>query len=215
MPEFDNDSGSFAAWDRREFPSLFTVEETARRVGHYKWMEMKLFELTGAWLAAAPELEVKYRLGLHCYQHAFHADLWGKRLPELREMNPQRLTAPPNDEMMAFIEALAVAGEAEPAVGQTIERMVGLYRVLLPHLIATYTFHLNNTATVSDAPTVRALELCLRDEMEQWREGELLLQSLLDSPELLGRAADHQRELAVLLLDAGGVAGPGSAGMWL
>jgi hypothetical protein len=210
MADLGYNRAPFAAWDRREAPGSFTVEETARRVGHYKWIEMKLFELTGAWLAAVPELEVSYRLGLHCYEHAFHAELWARRLPELREMNPQRLTVAPNAELEEFVEAIASSNESD----HTIEKLVALYRVLLPQLIATYTFHRNNSATVSDAPTVRALELCLRDDMEQWREGEMLLLSLLDSPETIERAAGHQRVLAGLLLRSGGIAGPGSAGMW-
>ena len=35
---------SFTPWDRRELPGLFTVDETARRIGNYKWIEMRLFE---------------------------------------------------------------------------------------------------------------------------------------------------------------------------
>ena len=54
---------------------------------------MKLFEALGGWVATVPELDVKMRLGTHCYHHAWHAELWHKRLPELREMNPDRLTA--------------------------------------------------------------------------------------------------------------------------
>ena len=84
----------FAPWDRRELPGIFTVEESARRVGNYKWIEMRLFEVLGGWVATVPELDVKLRLGTHCYHHAWHAELWHKRLPELREMNPERLTAP-------------------------------------------------------------------------------------------------------------------------
>ena len=38
---------AFAPWDRRELPGLFSVEETARRVGNYKWAEMRLFEALG------------------------------------------------------------------------------------------------------------------------------------------------------------------------
>ena len=45
----------FAPWDRRELPGLFDVEETARRVGNYKWAEMKLFEALGGWVATVPE----------------------------------------------------------------------------------------------------------------------------------------------------------------
>src|SRR5688572_31778326 len=48
----------------------------------------------------------KLRLGTHCYHHAWHAELWHKRLPELREMNQDRLTAPPNDELVAFVDAM-------------------------------------------------------------------------------------------------------------
>src|SRR3546814_4627208 len=67
----------------------FTVEESARRVGHYKWIEMRLFEVLGGWVATVPELDVKLRLGTHCYHHAWHAELWHKRLPELRERSEE------------------------------------------------------------------------------------------------------------------------------
>ena len=38
------------------------------------------------WVATVPELDVKLILGRHCYHHAWHAELWHKRLPELREL---------------------------------------------------------------------------------------------------------------------------------
>ena len=91
----------FAPWDRRTLPGLFDVDETAERVGHYKWVETKLFEALGGWVATVPELDVKLRLGTHCYHHAWHADLFDKRLPELREMKTDRLTVPANDQLVA------------------------------------------------------------------------------------------------------------------
>jgi hypothetical protein len=198
----------FAPWDRRVLPGRFSVEETARRVGHYKWTEMRIFELMGGWVATVPELDIKFRLGTHCYHHAWHSELWHKRLPELREMNPERLTVPPNDGYVAFIEAL---GEPE-GPDQTIEKLVGLYRVLLPRLIATYTYHVRNSSEITDAPTIRSLNFCLQDDLEEWREGEMLIQSLLDTSALVERAAARQAELEALLVTAGGVAGPGSVG---
>jgi hypothetical protein len=198
---------AFAPWDRRELPGTFTVEETARRVGHYKWTEMKLFEALGGWIATVPELDVKMRLGTHCYHHAWHADLWNKRLPELREMNTERLTVPP-DGMEAFIAAMTEPEDQD----QTIEKLVGVYRVLIPHKIAAYTFHLNNTSTITDAPTIRTLKLALQDEFEDWRDGEMLLQSLIETEDEVERAAAHQVKLEKLLLAAGGIAGPGSIG---
>ena len=124
-------------------------------MGNYKWVEQRLFEALGGWVATVPELDVKLKLGTHCYKHAWHAELWHKRLPELREMNPDRLTVPANDDVVAFMDAVT-----EPeAPDETIEKLVGVYRVLIPRKIAAYTFHLNNTSTITDAPTIRSLEV--------------------------------------------------------
>ncbi len=197
----------FAPWDRRELPGSFSVEETARKVGNYKWIEMRLFEALGGWVATVPELDVKMRLGTHCYKHAWHAELWHKRLPELREMNPDRLTVPAQG-MEEFVAAMT-----EPeAADLTIEKLVGVYRVLIPHKIAAYTYHLNNTSRITDAPTIRSLGFALEDEFEDWRDGEMLLQSLIETEDEVQRAADHQARLEKLMLAAGGIAGPGSIG---
>ena len=198
----------FAPWDRRELPGAFGVEESARRVGHYKWIEMRLFEALGGWVATVPELDVKMRLGTHCYHHAWHAELWHKRLPELREMNPERLTVPPNDEMVTFVEALTEPEDAD----QTIEKLVGVYRVLIPAKVAAYTYHLNGTSTITDAPTIRSLKFAIQDEIDDWRDGEMLLQSLIETDDEVERAAAHQAKLQRLLLAAGGIAGPGTLG---
>ncbi len=199
---------AFAPWDRRELPGAFDVDETARRVGHYKWVEMRLFEALGGWVATVPELDVKLRLGTHCYKHAWHADLWNKRLPELREMNTDRLTLPPNDEFVAFMDAIT-----EPeGPDQTLEKLVGVYRVLIPHKIAAYTYHLNNTSNITDAPTMRSLKFVIADEFDDWRDGEMIIQSLIENEADVQRAAAHQAKCEALIVKAGGIAGPGSIG---
>ena len=198
----------FAPWDRRTLPGIFDVEESARRVGNYKWAEMKLFEVLGGWVATVPELDVKMRLGTHCYKHAWHSELWHKRLPELREMNPERLTVPPNDAMVRFVEAMT-----EPEAPElTIEKLVGVYRVFIPRFIAAYTYHLNGTSEITDAPTIRSLKFILHDEFEDWRDGEMILQSLIETPEEVARAAAHQQRLEVIMIEAGGIAGVGTLG---
>jgi hypothetical protein len=82
----------------------------------------------------------------------------------------------------------------------------------LPHLIAAYTYHLNNTSQITDAPTIRSINFCLQDDMEEWREGEMIIQSLIETPEEVERAAAHQAKLNKLMLAAGGAVGPGSIG---
>jgi hypothetical protein len=95
----------------------------------------------------------------------------------------------------------------------TIEKLVGVYRVLIPHKIGAYTFHLNNTSTITDAPTIRSLKFVLQDELEDWRDGEMLIQSLIETPEDVERATRHQARLETLMVAAGGVTGPGSIGL--
>ena len=56
----------------------------------------------------------------------------------------------------------------------TIEKLVGVYRVLIPRFIAAYTYHLNGTSTITDAPTIRSLKFALQDEFDDWRDGEML-----------------------------------------
>jgi len=199
---------AFAPWDRRGLPGLFGVVESARRVGNYKWLEMRLFEALGGWVATVPELDVKLVLGRQCYHHAWHAELWNKRLPELREMNTERLTEPPNEEMVKFVDA--VRDPEAPEL--TIEKLVGVYRVLIPRKIAAYTFHMNATSRITDAPTIRSLRFVLQDEMEDWREGEMLLQSLIQTPEEVKRASRRQQALEDLIRSAGGITGPGTLG---
>ena len=162
----------------------------------------------GGWIATIPELDIKMRLGAHCYHHAWHADLWNQRLPELREMKPERLTVPANDAIVRFIEAMT-----EPEAPElTIEKLVGVYRVLIPHFISAYTYHRNNTSEITDAPTIRSINFILQDEFDDWRDGEMMLQSLITTPEHVQRAASHQAKLEAIMVEAGGITGPGSIG---
>jgi hypothetical protein len=123
-------------------------------------------------------------------------------------MNPDRLTQPANDAMVRFVDALT-----EPEAPElTIEKLVGVYRVYIPRFIAAYTFHKNNTSQITDAPTIRSLTFILQDEFEDWRDGEMMIQSLIETPDEARRAADHQAKLEVIMVEAGGIAGQGSIG---
>jgi hypothetical protein len=108
--------------------------------------------------------------------------------------------------MVAFVAALN-----EPRAPElTIEKLVGVYRVFVPRFIAAYTFQLEQTNALTDASTARALTFILQDELADWREGERLLQTLIRTPEQVGRATAHQGELERLMVTAGGITGPGS-----
>ena len=117
-------------------------------------------------------------------------------------------TKPANEGMVRFVEALT-----EPEAPElTLEKLVGVYRVLIPRFIAAYTYHLNGTSQITDAPTIRSLRFILQDEYDDWRDGEMMIQSLIETPEDVERAAAHQARLERIMVEAGGIAGPGSIG---
>ncbi len=175
--------------------SALSLEELARRTGAYCWLEGRLFETLGSWVSTVPESEVKLALASHARQHAWHAELWQERLPLIPHSSPERLTAPTSAEVGAFAAAVAEARSED----QTIEKLVGAYRVLLPRMVAAYSEHLRVTSEVSDGPVIRALRLVLSDELEGWARGEQLVQSLLRSEGQVRRAADHQARLEAML----------------
>lgn len=197
----------FPYWDRRRLIGEWTVEESVARIVHYRWAQQHLSAALGGWVATIPELDVKSMLGPHCYQHAWHADLWRLRLPELKEPNEHR-AEPPNEAFVSFMDELTSPEEGE----QTIEKLVGIYRVLVPHLLATYTFHRKVTSDIVDAPTVRILGFMLDDLHTQIAEGEMMIQDLARDPQLRRRAGDWQTHLDVLLAGSGGVAGERTLG---
>lgn len=182
-----------------------TLEDAARRIGRYAWIEMRLFEVVGSWVPTVPELDVKLHLGTHADHHAWHAQLWHERLPSLPGLSADELVRP-GDGVEAFMAALGEPQDPD----QTLEKLVGLYRVLVPHKVAAYTHHHERTTAVADAPTIRALDLVLRDEVAGWREGNRLLASLLRDERDVRRATDHHVRLESLLVAAGGICGPGT-----
>jgi hypothetical protein len=180
-----------------------SLEASARRIGRYCWIEMRAFEILGAWTAAVPEPAVKAALATHSRQHGWHAEVWHDLLPVIGETGVDSYIAPASPALVPFVEALA----APEAADLTIERLVGAYRVLLPHTAVTYSEHLDHASPISDGPAIRALRLVLSDQLDHWLEGEALLQAQLRSEADVERAASHQLRLERLLIAAGGIAG--------
>jgi hypothetical protein len=180
-----------------------SLEASARRIGHYCWIEMRAFEILGEWIAAVPEPAVKAALATHSRQHGWHAGVWHDLLPAIGETGVDSYIAPASPALGPFVEALA----APQAADLTIEKLVGAYRVLLPHTAVAYGDHLDHASPISDGPAIRALRLVLSDQLDHWHAGEALLQALLRSEADVERAASHQLRLERLLVAAGGVAG--------
>lgn len=168
-------------------PGGLTLAQAAERFGAYCWVERRLFELAGAWAAEATPPEVRIHLDVVSGQHGWHAGLWADRLPVLDGVDHDALIRPDGPGTALFDEL-----SHQP---DTMARLGGLYRVVVPRLIVTYDRHLRRARAAADAPAVRALRLVLRDEVEEWLAGEALLEQLLVRPEDAASVAAVQARL--------------------
>lgn len=187
-----------------ELAGHLAVEASARRVRHYRYAEERMTRTLAGWLALTPELPAKLLMGRQVWDCAQHADLWGKRLPELRA--PAQVSEPPNAALVVFMDTLA----RPEGWGETPERLCGVYRVLKPHLIEIYARHLARANPVYEPPTRRILERCLADERRHADEGARLLSSLADTDARERRVTAWESELRGLLAAADGVTGGGA-----
>jgi hypothetical protein len=174
----------------------FNIEEAAQLIGTYKWLEMRMFEVFGSAINVVKETHIKVTVGEQSHHHAWHAELWHKRLPELRELSGDQFTKPANVGVENLFEAISLSRD-------TLELFTGVFRVVVPRKIAAYTDHLARTSAITDGPTIRSLKLVLADELADWQAGEIHLQSLLRSADDVDRASAHQSRLEKLIVESG------------
>jgi hypothetical protein len=199
------------AVDLRQVGGAFSVDETARRIIHYRFAEISSMEAAAGWviMMAAPKLKIA--LAEHAYQCSLHADALGRRLPELRVQEnidmsiPPTLRVadvrrPPNEEFGRFVQEMQDQEEE-------LLRLTGLYRVLKPHLAVYYRHHAAVTDQVCDSPTVRMLKFILIDEEEHIRWGQAIYEEMADTPAKRRIAMEWQMHLEELLAASGGVTG--------
>lgn len=170
------------------------IDRLARTAGNFAWLEDRIADVTGAWVATVDDVDARLVLGARSHTHAWHADLWRERMPDLRGVDSATLVAPASSNLASFLDTLA-------STTSTLERMVSVHRVLLPRLVTAYALLLRSTNELIDAPTVRTLRLVLEDTREEVREGEMVIRSLTGDAEglekKLAASADAAGPLAL------------------
>lgn len=169
-----------------------SLADDDRRIAGYIRLERRRFELLGGWVASTVELEVKQALERHAHHHAWHASLWEQHLPRRSGYE-----APAGSVGGGDLDA-CLASLAGEEVLDTVERLAGAYRVVAARAVAAYTEHSSCTSVVSAPAVARTCRLVLADQLDDWREGEALLQSLLDSDDRIDRSAQRQAGLEKL-----------------
>jgi len=190
-----------AFYDRRTLEGVYSVRQSVHHIMNYRYAEERMMRMMAGWIALTPELAVKLEMAKQVYEDALHADALGKRLPELRAQ--AQVSKPANEQFATFIQEVEDKEEWE----DTVERLVGIYRVLKPHLISHYSAHVTAANPVYEPPTIRILERMLDEEKAHVEKGLVLLGDVLDSAEKHRRAGQWQAHLEDVLAASGGVTG--------
>jgi hypothetical protein len=179
----------------------FSADHSARLLRNYRYVVERTMRAVGGWIALTPEISAKLLMGRHVWDLAQHCDAFGRRLPELRAH--AQVSEPANPEVVRFMDRL----EEPERRDQTVERLVGVYSVLKPHLLATYRDYLARANAVYEPPTRRILARCIADEERHIAEGRTIVEHLCTDAAVTARAASRQRHLEELLRAARGVTG--------
>ena len=143
----------------------YNVQQRAECVGTFRWIAVYKMELLARWVPTTPEMEVKVLFGRHVWDCAQHADALGKRAFELRA--PLHFTLPPSQTFQQFLRTVA-------DLKGTDERVHAFYDVACRSMTEHYRTYLGNTDALMDEPTVRIIELILRDYERMAGERERL-----------------------------------------
>jgi hypothetical protein len=185
--------------DSRQLGGKYSVAQNAERLLRFFYFERRLMQALGAWTLSIPEFEVKLETGRHIFYHADAARMLRERLSE-QETRLKQIDGFRNPEIDRFIDEILSAESAA-------DLLVGVHQVLGRALATAYRHHIDNTDSVTDAPTIRCLRRILSDyePMLEWSEAAInaYIEGGVSEPGLAAWRWHLQR----LLASIGGVTG--------
>ena len=177
----------------------YSVEANMAILLRYAWFEKRMMETALYWLAPTPEWEMKEALGLHLHLDARHVDAIRTRISEMRSPAP-RMDVSPDPALDRLFDELLLAENS-------VEKLVGLYGVVRPALLAAYRQHQAALNPIADYPTHYLLKHILLDETESVDWGQNALNALLSNTEAQAAATRWRSHTSRFLEAAGGVMG--------
>lgn len=174
-------------------PRHLDMKTSLELVRQYAWLEKSLFEIVGGWVTSIEEPRARVQLETSSRHHVLHAELWEGLIVGLGGSADDEVRPECADDLAPLLQDLR-----SPDHGGPLEKMVGYYRVLLPRLASAYTIHLQRSDRAAGEPASRILKIVLREEVAEWRSGEILLQAYLDDEDAIMRAAQRQGALETI-----------------
>jgi len=179
--------------------SGYSVEDNVNYMLRYAWIEKRMMDLGLYWMNPTPEWEVKEAFSLHLWLDTEHASMFRDRITEMRNP-PPRMDVTPDESLETFFDEVLTAET-------TLEKIVALYVVLKPALLAAYKQHLADTNLVIDSPTVRILRIMVAEEEDMLAWGEKAFAALTEDAAAQTAAEEWQAHLNAYLEAAGGIRG--------
>lgn len=185
--------------DPRPLGGKFSVAENAKRLLRFFYFERRLAQAIGAWTLAIPEFEVKLECGRHLFYHADAAHGLRERLRE-QEQGFTAIDGYRDAGIDRFIEELLSAADAP-------ELLVGLHLVTGTALATAYRHHIDDTDSVTDAPTIRLFKRILIDYEPMLAWAQAAIDAYIAGGIDEGRLGRWRWHLSRLLSSIGGPTG--------
>jgi len=182
--------------------TTLSVQQNLELLGKYRWCEIQMMELMGSWAYTIVDPEIKIGFGRQMYQDAVHADLLGKRIPELKGRSARFHEIPPADDVIRLFEKVWRA-EGD------LHRMTALAMVLKSALLEAYESHIRMAELPADEPTAYILRHIADEERDHRAWGEKIIARLGGAGETRAAASRWAEELKADLHAAGGILGEG------
>jgi hypothetical protein len=161
-----------------------SIDALAALVGHYGWLEWRLFVLTGEW-AARPggDAEVQVWCAAAARRHGDLATRWAERLPVRAGVEAGALVRAPSPQVASAIDRLSGLADTGVALGV-------LVATVLPKLGEIYGAHLETASPVREAAVAEVLVESRRNALGETWSGRSVVRNLGDRAARGARAAD-------------------------
>jgi hypothetical protein len=170
------------------------IDELGRAVGNLCWIERRLFALLGGWASSLPVVEAKAMVATHSAQHGWHSQLWRERIPEANGADGEVLVACRDERTAEAFALLQLVDDVEP-----LALLSGVYAVVLPWLARQVEQLISSTSIDTDPTTIRICSLVGADVRLASREGDELVQGLINTSDALSACAAMCAALIELL----------------
>jgi bacterioferritin (cytochrome b1) len=184
----------------RRLNTAYNISTNRRLLERYSYLTERLFMMQAGWIWTTPDFDHKIELGRLAYEDVLQADALRRRAAELAPATEEPFQPAAHEALRLFCNEVANA----PTLG---ERLVGVFRLLKPALVAAYQQHLAESDELLDGPTAVVLKRLVAEQTEHIAWGEAMLAACLMDPPQAHVAEHWEQHLRVAWHVIGGVRG--------